>query len=42
MPAEIEITDVDITHASNILLPVGEKFDEERVAFIKNLSTIDL
>ena len=42
MPTEISITDGDIALAENILFSNGEKFDEERIAFIKNLDTIDL
>ena len=42
MPVEIEITNADIAFAENILFLTGEKFDSERIAFIKNLDTIDL
>jgi len=38
----MEITNEDISLAESILLQNGEHFDEERVAFIKNLDTIDL
>ncbi len=36
------ITDADIAYAENILLPEGEKFDSERVTFIKELGSVDL
>ncbi|WDZ95769.1 UvrD-helicase domain-containing protein [Herbaspirillum sp. WKF16] len=39
---EIEITEEDIAFAESILLAPGASFDEERRAFIKNLSTLDL
>lgn len=42
LPEEMKVTSEDIAFAEGILLPDGEHFDEERVAFIKNLSTIDL
>lgn len=42
MPVEIEITEEDIAFAESILLAPGASFDEERRAFIKNLSTLDL
>ncbi|SEH31571.1 UvrD-helicase domain-containing protein [Chryseobacterium culicis] len=38
----IDITDDDIQYAERILLPEGKEFDDERKAFIRNLSTIDL
>lgn len=37
-----EISDDDIRYAENILLKKGEVFDDERVAFINNLDSIDL
>ena len=42
MPAGISVSDGDIAYAERILLPLGETFDDERRAFIKNLETIDL
>jgi hypothetical protein len=42
MLVEIEITNTDIAFAENILFPHGEKFDDERIAFIKNLDSVDL
>jgi len=42
MPHRIQITDRDIQYAESILLPSGEKFDEERTRFIKELRTVDL
>lgn len=42
MPVEISVSDGDIAYAERILLPLGETFDDERRAFIKNLETIDL
>lgn len=42
MHAGINITDDDITIAESLLFSNGEKFDEERIVFIKNLDTIDL
>lgn len=42
MPVEIQITQDDIQHAESILLQSGKTFDEERIAFISNLQTIDL
>lgn len=38
----ISITDEDIKYAESILLKTGQKFDDERVEFLKNLNTIDL
>ena len=38
----IKITDDDIKYTEEILLKPGQKFDEERRCFIRNLSTIDL
>lgn len=38
----INITDGDIIYAEKILLKENQHFDDERVAFIKNLDTIDL
>jgi len=42
MPHQLSITDTDIIFASQVLLPSGEIFDEERTNFIKNLTSIDL
>lgn len=42
MPQEINISDDDIRYAEKILLSDGKEFDDERKAFIRNLSTIDL
>lgn len=42
MPHKFKITDDDIRYAEKILLPENKEFDEERKAFIRNLSTIDL
>lgn len=42
MPQEFNISDEQIEFTEKLLLPVGEHFDEERRAFIKNLNTIDL
>ena len=42
MPALIKITDDEIAYAEKILLPDGKCFDDERIAFIKNLETLDL
>lgn len=38
----ISITDEDIKYAESILLKTGQKFDDERVEFLRNLNTIDL
>ncbi len=38
----IDITDDDIQYAERVLLPHGKVFDDERKAFIRNLTTIDL
>lgn len=38
----IEISEDDIDYAERLLLPLGKTFDDERRAFIRNLSTIDL
>ncbi|WP_350602929.1 UvrD-helicase domain-containing protein [Pseudoalteromonas sp. SMN1298-MNA-CIBAN-0114] len=38
----ISITDEDIEYAESILLKVGQKFDDERVEFLKDLNTLDL
>jgi DNA helicase-2/ATP-dependent DNA helicase PcrA len=38
----INITDADIKYAETILLKKGQKFDEERVEFLKDLNTLDL
>ena len=38
----IEITDTDIKYSEQILLKEGHSFDEERINFINNYSTIDL
>ncbi|SOD17803.1 UvrD-helicase domain-containing protein [Pedobacter xixiisoli] len=42
MPQEIEITDDQVKLAEKYLLPQGKSFDDERVAFMKDLSTHDL
>lgn len=42
MPQEIEITDDQVRLAEKHLLPQGKSFDEERINFIKDLSTHDL
>jgi len=42
MCAMINITDADIIYAEKILLKENQHFDDERIAFIKNLETIDL
>nr|WP_289645044.1 UvrD-helicase domain-containing protein [Maribacter aestuarii] len=42
MPAIINITDEDITYSESILLKETQKFDDERVDFIKNFDTLDL
>jgi superfamily I DNA/RNA helicase len=42
MSAMINITDEDIKFAERILLKDNQRFDPERVDFIKNLNTIDL
>jgi DNA helicase-2/ATP-dependent DNA helicase PcrA len=42
MQQQIEITTEQIKLAENILLREGDFFDPERVAFIKNLNTLDL
>lgn len=42
MCAMINITDADIIYAEKILLRENQHFDAERIAFIKNLETIDL
>ncbi|MEP2298099.1 UvrD-helicase domain-containing protein, partial [Algoriphagus sp.] len=42
MPQEIEITDNQVRLAEKHLLPQGKSFDEERINFIKDLSTHDL
>lgn len=38
----INISDNDILYAESILLKNGDRFDQERIDFIKNLQTIDL
>ena len=38
----ISITDEDIEYAESILLKAGQKFDDERVEFLKDLNTLDL
>lgn len=38
----ISVTDDDITYAEGILLKENQHFDDERIAFIENLNTIDL
>jgi DNA helicase II / ATP-dependent DNA helicase PcrA len=42
MPQLINITDEEIQYAEQLLLPNGKTFDDERKAFIRNFSTIDL
>lgn len=42
MPQVINISDIDIAYAEDILLPPDKLFDEERKAFIRNLNTLDL
>ncbi len=42
MSAIINITNEDIAYSESILLNDGETFDDERIAFIKNLDTLDL
>lgn len=39
---QIVISDDDVRYSENILLPSSATFDSERVAFLKNLSSIDL
>lgn len=39
---EVVITDEDIQYTENVLLKSGQTFDEERVIFIKDLTTLDL
>ena len=41
-PEKIQVTDADIKYTEKILLEEGEYFDDERIAFIKNIETIDL
>ncbi|TBM01067.1 hypothetical protein EYY93_09620 [Hafnia paralvei] len=38
----IKISDNDILYAESILLKNGDRFDQERIDFIRNLQTIDL
>lgn len=38
----ISITDEDIKYAESILLKAGQKFDDERIEFLKDLNTLDL
>jgi DNA helicase-2/ATP-dependent DNA helicase PcrA len=38
----ISFTDQDIEYAESILLKAGQKFDDERVEFLKDLNTLDL
>jgi len=38
----ISITDEDIEYAESILLKTGQKFDDERIEFLKDLNTLDL
>jgi len=38
----ISITDDDIEYAESILLKAGQKFDDERIEFLKDLNTLDL
>ncbi len=38
----ISITDEDIEYAESILLKAGQKFDDERIEFLKDLNTLDL
>jgi superfamily I DNA/RNA helicase len=42
MSVQIEISNKEINYAEKILLPEGQRFDDERRKFIKNLDTIDL
>lgn len=42
MPREINISDEEIQHAEQLLLPAGKTFDDERKTFIRNFDTIDL
>ena len=42
MCVKIEISDKDIKYAERILLNENQHFNNERIAFIKNLETIDL
>ncbi|MEN5379083.1 UvrD-helicase domain-containing protein [Sphingobacterium kitahiroshimense] len=42
MPQEIEITDDQIRIAEKVLLPKGKIFDDQRVSFIKDLTSHDL
>jgi len=42
MPPQIIITDEEVRYAGQILLPNAEFFDEERVRFIKELTTVDM
>ncbi|MGS2764825.1 UvrD-helicase domain-containing protein [Sinomicrobium sp. M5D2P9] len=42
MPQEINISTEDIQYIEKILLPEGKHFDQERLDFIRNFSTIDL
>jgi DNA helicase II / ATP-dependent DNA helicase PcrA len=42
MSVEIEISDEDIEYAESLLFARGQKFDNERREFIKDLSTLDL
>jgi DNA helicase-2/ATP-dependent DNA helicase PcrA len=42
MPVDFSISDEDIAYAEERLLPEAKHFDQERIDFIKNLSTLDL
>lgn len=42
MPQAISITDEEIQHAEQLLLPTGKTFDDERRNFIRNFNIIDL
>ena len=42
MSVEIKISDEDIEYAESLLFARGQKFDNERREFIKDLSTLDL
>lgn len=42
MSVEIEISDEDIEYAESLLFARGQKFDNERREFIKDISTLDL
>lgn len=42
MFAMIDVNDLDIAYAERILLKEGQTFDDERMTFIKDLTTLDL